>query len=114
MPEYDKLTYQLLANLYESAMTEQQVQEFLDSTPDFPPDSRISALIKDGMIRVITEGEPDGEGGLIEETVQRTFTLLPRGRAVVERVRRKHLKWMIGTGIALASAIAAIAAALPR
>lgn len=114
MPEYDRLTLKLLFELYECAMTEEQVNELLDNENSSRADIRISQLINDKMISVQKTGTPDGEGGFISGTVQRTFTILPYGRAVVEYVRKKRLRWWIGSGIALVSAIAAIVSVLPK
>lgn len=106
--KYDKLSFKLLCELYECAMTEDDVNDLLDQNCISRPDIRITQLLNDKMIAVYKTGTPDGEGGFIEGTVQRTFTILPYGRAEVEHARRSRLKWLIGSGIAFASAIAAI------
>lgn len=111
----DKLSKKLLRKLYRKDLPEDKARRILKISIANQQDTRITQLKSDRMISVRQNGgTPDGEGGFIDGTVNRMYHLEPNGRAEVEHARSSRLKWMIATGIALASAIAAIVSALPK
>lgn len=109
----DKATFKLLKALCQNDLPESDVNKIIGRTSERQPDPRLTFLESEKWITVHVDGVPDGEGGYLDDTVTRIFKILPRGRAEAERVRKNHIKWMIGTGIALADAIGAILSALP-
>lgn len=108
----DKISMDLMKSLHKEDLPEQRILEMI-SPKDFH--ARLPALMSQGMIsRKRISGVPDGESGYVDGTVKYLYHLEPNGRSEVERERKNHLLWMIGTGIALLAATGAILSALPN
>lgn len=109
----DKVSVKLLKALYKKDLPEEKVNKIMKIHDAKRPDTRIYKMKSEDLLSVRQIGGiPDGEGGYLDGTVKYIYHIEPNGRAEVERVRKSNLKWLIGTGIALLSAIGAILSVL--
>lgn len=91
----DQVSMKLLNKLYKNDLVEDEVNKIIGPTDGTNLDDRISFLQSEKYISIHKDGKPDGEGGLIDGTVTRTYRILPRGRAVVEQAKQEGVdKWL--------------------
>lgn len=93
--ELDKLSVKVLDALYKKDLTGDKIAEMIGWLDQSQPNEIISYLRRESLISVKISGEPDGEGGYIDETVTHTYSITRRGRAFIEAERdRKKDKWL--------------------
>lgn len=91
----DKVSVKLLKALYEKDLPEEEVNRIIGRLDAKQPDERISILWRENLIKIHEDGDRDPEGGLIEETVVRTYSIHPNGRAIVEQASKEGFdKWI--------------------
>lgn len=107
----DKLSIKLLKELKKRDLSEDEVIRIVGET--YFNQKAIYQLLSGRMIsKHRSSGIPDGAGGYQPGTVRWIYRLEPNGKAEVDRVCKDRLLWLIGTGIALLSAIGAILSGL--
>lgn len=93
--DLDKVSLRLLKALYEADLAEDEVSAMIEWKDRSQPNEIISFLFQEKLIKIHTDGTPDGEGGYIDSTVVRTYSIDRRGRAVIEDLKRKKgEKWL--------------------
>lgn len=91
----DKVSMNLLKALYKEDLPEEEVNQIIGRTNADQPDERISFLWSEKLIEIHEDGERDPEGGLVPETVVRTYRIRQKGRAIVEQANKEGIdKWL--------------------
>lgn len=91
----DKVSIELLKALYDENLSDLRVNEILERADIHQPDERLLTLLSNRLIYCHEEGEEDPESGLKENTIVRNYSILPKGRAIVEQAQKDGWdKWI--------------------
>lgn len=88
----EKKCMKLLKAMYpDKKLSKEEVCAIIGKIEASQPNERISFLRAKKLIIIHMEGEPDGEGGYLPETVKESYSLSIHGREVVEDVRKEGI-----------------------
>lgn len=93
--ELDRISAKALKKLYRSDLTGVEFDGIVGWNDRSQTNEIESFLRAEQLITVHTNGEPDGEGGYIPETVTRRYSITRRGRAVVEQLKRNQANTLL-------------------
>lgn len=85
--ELDKVSKKALKSLYKSDMDDLAFCALIGWSDRSQPNEVEQFLRAEGLIAVHVDGFPDGEGGYVDDTVIRTYSIKRRGRVAVEQMK---------------------------